>query len=108
MEEIKEGELYKVIDVFGRKIELRYGYYEERERGRGEPIPIYPDFKKDPVYTDDGFPLVTQMQELCEAGSSPYADGYCVDCAHYMHCTDLVGICKNKKNKKNTPKGEEK
>ena len=51
MNNIQEGDLYEVLEVYGHTFELRYGYYEERERARGEPIPIYPDFKKHPLYT---------------------------------------------------------
>ena len=100
MNKIKEGELYRVIELFGHKIELRYGYYEERERERGEPIPIYPNFKENPLYSDEGFPLVTQMQELCIYGSSKFSDGCCADCEFFENADDLIGVCKNANNKK--------
>ena len=99
MENVKEGDLYKSVELFGHRIELKYGYYEERERARGEPIPIYPDFKSHPLYTKEGYPLVTQMQEICEHGSSRYKDGCCVDCDSYVQCEDLIGFCKNSKNR---------
>ena len=102
MSDIKEGELYAMLNVHGHAIELRYGYYEERERARGEPIPIYPNFKSHPLYTSDGYPLVTQMQELCDYGTSPYEDGCCFDCNYFEECCDLIGICKNDNNKKKT------
>ena len=101
MNNIKEGDLYAVLNIHGHIIELRYGYYEERERAHGEPIPIYPDFKKHPLYTSDGYPLVTQMQDLCEHGLSPYGDGCCFDCRHFEACRDLIGICRNENNNKN-------
>ena len=104
MKEGKEGELYKTVELSGHTLELRYGYYEERERERGEPIPIYPDLKKNPLYTKDGYPLITQMQELCEHGASKFADGYCVDCKYFTEFTDLFGICKNAKNKQEIEK----
>ena len=94
----KEGDIYMILELFGHTIELRYGYYEERERAQGEPIPIYPDLKKHPLYTNEGFPLVTQMQELCEYGTSLYKDGCCFDCQYFQEYRDLIGICKNKKN----------
>ena len=96
----KEGDLYKSVKILGRTFELRYGYYEEYERTRGEPIPIYPDFKNEPVYTEDGRPFVTQMQTLCPHGESKFADGYCADCRYYLECEEMIGICKNDKNKK--------
>ncbi|MBO5286801.1 MAG: hypothetical protein J6B34_01610 [Clostridia bacterium] len=97
---IKEGDLYKVVELFGRSFELRYGYYEEYERDRTEPIPIYPDLKKHPVYTKDGIPFVTQMQELCEYGKSKFKEGCCVDCEFYKDGAELIGLCTNKNNKK--------
>ena len=29
MNHIRDGDPYKTIDVFGRRFDLRYGYYEE-------------------------------------------------------------------------------
>ena len=42
----KEGELFKEIHAYGKVFEIRYGYYEERDRYTRypEPIPLYPDF----------------------------------------------------------------
>ena len=100
MNKIRDGDLYRVVELFGQRFELRYGYYEEYERHSGEPVPIYPDFKKSPVYSEDGHPFVTQMQELCAHGESKFTDGCCVDCKHYSHGDDLIGICTNEKNMK--------
>ena len=71
-EEHREGELYKVVTVFGKTFELWYGYYEdyERENPTVEPMPIYPNFRKEPLYTDEGEPFVTMMQDAC-----PYYKG---------------------------------
>lgn len=101
MSKIRDGELYKTVNVFGSTFELRYGYYEEYEKGRGEPIPIYPDFTREPLYTSDGFPFVTQMQELCSHGTSKFEDGCCADCEHYRDGEELIGICTNENNRKN-------
>ena len=91
-----EGELFKIVTVQGVSFELRYGFYEdfERESEYSEPIPIYPDFLKDPQYTSGGHPFVTEMQSLCEYGNSDYSDGYCSDCSHYLKGDDLIGICR--------------
>lgn len=97
---IKDGDLYKIVELFDHTFELRYGFYEEYEREKGEPIPIYPDFKKAPVYTKEGFPFVTQMQEMCNHGSSSFDEGLCVDCIYYRDGEELIGICTNNKNKK--------
>ena len=95
LENAKEGDIYKVIEFHGQTFELKYGFYEEYERENvyAAPIPIYPDFLKAPAYTEDGHPFVTQMQELCEYGDSPFSDGCCVDCDHFVHGEDLIGIC---------------
>ncbi|MBQ9761354.1 MAG: hypothetical protein IJW16_08415 [Clostridia bacterium] len=102
MEQIKEGMLYKNITLHGKTFEIRYGYYEEyeRESAFGEPLPIYPDFLKDPVYTDEGHPFVTQMQELCQFGISRYSDGCCADCAHYVHGDEMIGTCRCEENRR--------
>jgi hypothetical protein len=41
------------------------------------------------------------MQEICEFGKSKFKDGCCVDCEHYAHGNDLIGICTNEKMKNN-------
>lgn len=99
MGKIREGELYKRLELFGRAFELYYGYYEDYERERGEPVPIYPDFQKSPEYTPDGYPFVTQMQGLCSRGESRFSDGCCIDCGYYRHGEDLIGICVCDENK---------
>ena len=40
MHKIRDGDIYKIIELHGSTFELRYGYYEEYERGREEPVPI--------------------------------------------------------------------
>ena len=107
MQENRDGDLYKVVRVRERDFVIRYGYYAEYERARGEPVPIYPDFKKDPAYTKDGKPFVTQMQELCEYGDSKFRDGCCVDCRYYRHGDDLIGVCTCEHNKKKASYKEE-
>ena len=94
MPHIREGDLYKTLEIFGRRFALYYGYYEEYERERGEhPIPIYPDFCENPVYTEDGYPFVTQMQAACDRFGDGREDRFCVDCPHYRDGEDLIGIC---------------
>ncbi len=93
---IKEGELYKLVTVFGRTFELRYGYYEdyERESRYNEPIPIYPDFVKNPEYTADGYPFVTEMQPACRHYDSESDEDICFRCRHFIKGVELFGICK--------------
>ena len=102
MKDLKEGTLYKTLKVFDSVFELRYGYYEEYERQSrfADPVPIYPDFIKEPKYTKDGYPYVTKMQELCEYGSSRFAEGCCAECPHYQHGEEMIGICKCEANRR--------
>ena len=89
-----EGDLYKRITAFGKTFELCYGYYEDFERQHNDPMPIYPDFRKHPVYTEDGAPFVTQMQDACihYAGNAA-VDPDCASCKHFCHGEELLGIC---------------
>ena len=95
----KEGELFKVIPLGGRTFEIKYGYYEDYERKYGEPIPIYPDFVKEPCFADDGKPFVTQMQDACEHAKSDIRDSFCVECKHFSHGDELIGFCNHRKRK---------
>ena len=101
----KEGDLYKVVNTYGRTFELKYGYYEECDRHSPlvrSPVPIYPDFTKEPVYTDDGTPFVTMMHDVCpfykgEKKRTP--DSTCDECKYFKHGEDWFGICTCPKNK---------
>lgn len=91
----EEGALYKSINVFGRTFDIYYGYYEEKDRYSkfSELIPVYPDFIKNPLYTDEGQPFVTEMQDVCT-----YYDGdedceSCYGCASFKKGDELIGIC---------------
>lgn len=91
----KEGDLYKSVTLFGKIFSLYYGYYEEFERyGRyNEPMPIYPNFIQNPVYTDDGTPLVTKMQDICAFYQGEGQEDSCAACDHFRRIEDLFGIC---------------
>ena len=98
----KEGDLYKVVNTYGRTFELRYGYYGECDR-KYDPDVIYPDFTKEPVYTNDGTPFVTMMQDACksyrgEAKRTP--DTTCAECRYFRRGEELLGICVCPRNQK--------
>ncbi len=111
-----EGELYKILNIDGCIFEIKYGYYEECDRKNPvvEPMPIYPDFIKNPVYTSDGSPFVTKMQDVCRYyNGKDIVDKECAECEYYRHGDELIGICTCFVNKKeniaaNSLKGEEK
>ncbi len=98
-----EGDVYKVIELHGHVFRILYGYYEEFERKDPsiEPMPIYPDFIKNPFYTEEGLAIVTKMQDAC-----PYykgkgdVDRECADCERFGYAEDLFGICTCEHNKK--------
>lgn len=98
----KEGDLYKIIKLFGKTFELKYGYYSENERNSkfSEVIPIYPDFIETPQYTVEGHPFVTQMQDVCAHYEGDENGEDCFSCKHYHHGDDLLGICICDLNKK--------
>ena len=101
MNRVRDGDLYKILHLFGKVFEIRYGYYEKQGMFKGDPIPIYPDFKENPEYTPEGYPFVTQMQDICQYGNSRFKEGFCIDCKYFDQCDDMIGICRCPKNRKN-------
>lgn len=107
----KEGDLYKVIELFGRVFEIRYGYYEDSDRYSryAEPMAIYPDFEREPQYTADGVPFVTAIQTPCSHFRGERDENStCEDCGFYRHCEELLGLCTCRANRDETenPKNE--
>lgn len=90
----KEGELYRVINMAGKTFPLYYGYYEDFEREHHEPMPIYPDFIKNPVYIENGMPIVTAMQDACRHLIGPPGAETCHECAHFQQAEELFGLCR--------------
>ena len=91
-----EGELYRVINVQGTEFAIYYGYYEEIDRTnpQAEPMPIYPDFLKNPQKTNDGFEFVTKMQDACSSYiGEAHACPECADCKYFKEGSDLIGVC---------------
>ena len=101
----KEGDLYKIVNTYGRTFELRYGYYEECDRQSPlcQPIVIYPDFTQEPVYTEKGAPFVTMMQDACKSFAGEIKrtpDTTCAECRHFVKGEEWFGICNCPKNQK--------
>lgn len=98
----KEGDLYKVLNVHDTAFPLYYGYYEDFERTdpAAEPIPIYPDFLREPRYTKNGYPFVTKMQDACTYyKGNAFDSNECGECTYFEPGEDLIGICICPKNK---------
>ena len=91
----REGDLYCVVKTFGRSFELRYGYYDDRDRSR-PPDVIYPDFLQEPIYTEKGEPFVTMMQDACRYYRSErvrHEDSLCSECEYFVRGEEWFGIC---------------
>lgn len=92
----REGDLYKVYQIDRHIFEIRYGYYADDERGRVEPLPVFPDLRTQPVYTAAGHPIVTLVQQPCDRyrPKNPLRrEDWCGDCHHYSGGRDELGIC---------------
>ena len=101
----EEGELYKIVTTFGKTFELRYGFYEEKDRLNPlcQPAIIYPDFSRNPCFTDDGAPLVTMMQDACNRYAGEVrrtSDTTCAECKYFERGEEWFGICTCPKNKR--------
>ena len=99
----KEGDLYKEVTISDKTFRLLYGYYEsfERESPFNDPIPIYPDFIKEPHYTAEGIPIATAMQNVCEFYNGKNdEDCSCSDCVFFQKYEELFGLCNCSCNKR--------
>lgn len=99
----KEGDLYRTFSIHGKPFTLYYGFYDEKDREfyRNEPMPIYPDLREYPQYTDDGIPIVTRMQIACRYYKGDLgADNGCFTCKHFEHCEEFFGVCRCHANQK--------
>ena len=93
--EPREGDLYRQVELFGKTFDLRYGYYEDKDR-RGPPDVIYPNFIREPIHTEDGMPFVTMMQDACQHYSGDIdsgGDSICGDCEYFKHGEEWLGVC---------------
>lgn len=99
-EKPREGELYFTVSPFGKEFTLYYGYYDELDRQSGAPVPIYPDLKENPVYTDSGAPIVTAMQIACPHYKGSPNEDSCGRCAYFEKGDLLFGKCANRECKK--------
>lgn len=98
----KEGDIYNVLQIGGHSFIIRYGYYDESERGNSEPIPIFPCFITEPKHTEEGMPLVTRIQDACEyySAAEGEGDGWCADCIYCPSWKEEIGICQHRARRK--------
>ncbi len=107
---MKEGDLYRILEIGGASFEIRYGYYEEADRvGKyNDPIPIYPNFLAEPQYNNEGYLFVTEMQDACNYYEGIPNQDFCRACSHFRGEDDLIGVCTHHKTRKNIiSKGED-
>lgn len=99
---VQEGEIYEVLYIDGKTFEIRYGFYEDYERDGSEPIPIYPDLEKTPVYGDSGKMIVTHMKSPCAYFKPQTEHGVercCGCCVYYPVNRQMMSVCEHIKNK---------
>lgn len=94
-----EGKLYKKLTVAGHEFELRYGYYSERERELCPPVVLFPDLRANPLFAEDGHPLVTQIQDPCHHFSPIGEEAWCGECAYFGAEETEIGTCRCPDNK---------
>ncbi len=97
MKDIKEGSLYKSIEIDNNIFNIYYGYYSDKERELWEPMPIFPDFIKSPVFTCEGNPFTRADQDICEhyrPKSNASGENWCNDCMHFKLYEEIIGICR--------------
>lgn len=91
-----EGELYRIFTLEDLSFEIRYGYHTDEERGRIEPLPIFPDLVSSPVYTRSGIPVTAYVQVPCRHYSPcrrNEPEEWCGDCLYYDGGRDKIGRC---------------
>ncbi len=91
----RDGDLYRTVTTFGKTFDLRYGYYDDVDRS-GEPDIIYPNFATAPVYTKEGEPFATMMQDACacfRGDGKRTEDTTCSECAYFKRGEEWFGIC---------------
>ena len=108
MHKPREGDFYGTFTVGGEVFEIYYGFYEafEKESPYNDPVPVYPDLKKQPVFDGQGKPIVTAMQIACEAYEGKGSEDSCGHCLHFQKGEALFGLCKCKKRRKDVLKTE--
>lgn len=92
----QEGDLHSVIRIGPHCFELRYGYCDDKDRASGEPYILYPDLLNNPHFTEEGYRIVSALQNICPHYKTP--DGHeqedcCYTCRHYPNSQDEIGIC---------------
>ena len=97
-----EGQLYKIVQIDGHMFELRYGYHEDFEREHCHPVVLFPDLENEPMFTQDGYRIVTAVQEPCRYYTVPaeqVPEQWCADCVYYPDVHQEIGICRSEEQR---------
>ncbi len=102
MHAVKDGDLYKTVEIGGVTFRIYYGYSTQGEKENGwEPRPLYPEFLESPQYTKNGEPFATVFQDVCEHFQpKENKRRWCEDCLLFEKCEKYIGICKCDKRKR--------
>lgn len=98
-----EGALYRTYEIDDYIFEIYYGYYAEEERGRVEPLPVFPDLAEKAVFASSGERIVTSVQIPCgryRPVDPEQPEGWCGDCLAYSGGKAEIGLCLESQNKK--------
>lgn len=102
---IKEGTLYKSVEIEGVLFDIYYGYECEGERAHGwDPSPLYPDFAKNPLHTKNGKPFALIYDEPCDEYLPISKTTECICCANcklFEKREEIIGVCNAEKRRKN-------
>lgn len=75
--------------------------YDEKS---GRYMEVYPDFIKNPVYTQEGYPIMLTLEDACVFGKGKNANEPLVDCGscHFYRQLPnaLIGVCGHEKKRK--------
>lgn len=98
IENVKPGDLYKVITVAGRAFEIRYLDYGALDpHCEGEVSPDFPYFAEEPEYTDDHYPFTNYFTDCCEhykTNTTGRPDKSCHDCIYFKDAVEDIGVCR--------------
>lgn len=96
--EIKEGDLYKIVEVAGKKFDIRYERLEDPDPE--DPDALVPHlflFEENPEYTKDGFAFRNKFDSVCPYLKPKDHDFYnheCERCVYLSETVEYIGVCR--------------
>ena len=97
---VKNGELYKSVEVEGVRFDIYYGYESENVKRLGwEPTPQYPDFNTQPTFSPQGKRFTLTYGEICndyQPISKTTERICCQNCKLFNKKEEYIGLCESK------------